>query len=143
LLDSLNNRVIGRSNGGFTTCLAAHISVQGTLTIANAGHLPPYLNGSEITVPGSLPLGLVADARYEASTFKLDPGDRLTFVSDGVPESQNKSGTLFGFDQTRSISRQPAAEIAHAARSFGQLDDITVVTVEFSGAAAAPSAAQA
>ena len=134
LLNSLNDRAIGRSNGGFTTCLAAHIAANGLLTIANAGHLPPYLNGSEIAVPGSLPLGLVAGTHYETSAFKLSPSDRLTFVSDGVPEAQSKSGALFGFDQTRSISRQPAAEIAQAARSFGQLDDITVVTVEFSGA---------
>jgi hypothetical protein len=143
LLRSLNDRVIGRSNGGFTTCMAAHITAQGLLTIANGGHLAPYLNGSEIAVSGSLPLGIVAGAHYENSTLKLNPGDRLTFVSDGVPESQNKLGALFGFDQTRAISRQPAAEIAQAARAFGQLDDITVVTVEISGATAISSAAQA
>ncbi len=136
MLRSLNDRMMGRSHDGFTTCLAAHIASDGLLTVANAGHLPPYLNGSEIAVPGSLPLGLVAGTQYEATAFKLTLGDRLTFVSDGVPESQNKSGALFGFDRTRSISRQPAAQIANAARAFGQLDDITVVTVEFSGAAA-------
>ncbi len=143
LLRSLNDRVMGRSHDGFTTCLAAHIAADGLLTVANAGHLPPYLNGSEIAVPGSLPLGLVAGTQYEATAFKLKPGDRLTFVSDGVPESQNKSGALFGFDRTRALSRQPAAQIANAARAFGQLDDITVVTVEYSGTIATPSAAQA
>jgi hypothetical protein len=143
LLRSLNDRMMGRSRDGFTTCLAAHITAQGLLTVANAGHVPPYLNGSEIAVPGSLPLGILAGAGYATSTFKLKPGDRLTFVSDGVPESQTKSGELFGFDRTRSISRQPAPQIAEAARAFGQFDDITVVTVEFSGAAIAPNAAQA
>ena len=48
LLRSLNDRLMGRSHGGFTTCLAAHISAEGRLTMANAGHLPPYLNGREI-----------------------------------------------------------------------------------------------
>ncbi len=142
LVSSLNDRMMGRSQDGFSTCLAAHITAGGLLTVANAGHLPPYLNGSEIAVPGSLPLGIVAGAHYETSTFKLKPGDRLTFVSDGVPEAQAKSGELFGFDRTRSISRQPAAEIAEAARTFGQSDDITVVTVEFSGTAA-PASVQA
>ncbi|MGD0097159.1 MAG: SpoIIE family protein phosphatase [Terracidiphilus sp.] len=143
LLCSLNDRAMGRSHGGFTTCLAAHITAGGLLTLANAGHVPPYLNGLEIVVPGSLPLGIVEHAQYETVTFTLKPGDRLTFVSDGVPESQDKSGTLLGFDRTQSISRKPAAEIAEAARNFGQLDDITVVTVEFSGATAAPVIAQA
>jgi len=134
MLASLNERMMGRTQGGFTTCLAAHLTVDGLLTVANAGHLPPYLNGSEIGVPGSLPLGIVSPVRYESTTTQLQPGDRLTFVSDGVVEAQSKSGQLFGFERTRQISRQPAAEIAEAARAFGQSDDITVVTVEFSGA---------
>jgi hypothetical protein len=143
LLRSLNDRMMGRSHDGFTTCLAAHITAGGLLTVANAGHVPPYLNGTEFAIPGSLPLGIVAGAQYETSTFQLKPGDRLTFVSDGVPESQTKFGELFGFDRTRSISRQPAVDIAEAARLFGQFDDITVVTVEFSGSTTTPAAAQA
>jgi sigma-B regulation protein RsbU (phosphoserine phosphatase) len=142
LLRSLNDRVMGRSHGGFTTCLAAHIAADGRLTVANAGHLPPYLNGEEVAVSGSLPLGIVPHAQYETAKFTLSPGDRLTFVSDGVVEAQStspsKTSELFGFDRTRSISRQPAAEIAEAARAFGQSDDITVVTVEFSAAAVTP-----
>ena len=136
LLASLNEHMMGRSQGGFTTCLAAHITAEGLLTLANAGHLPPYLNGSELAVPGSLPLGIVAQGQYETTVLALASGDRLTFVSDGVVEAQSRSRELFGFDRTRAISRQPAARIAEAARAFGQLDDITVVTVEFSGAAA-------
>jgi serine phosphatase RsbU (regulator of sigma subunit) len=135
LLSALNDRAMGRSQGGFTTCLAAHITPHGLLTIANAGHLPPYLNGQEMAIPGSLPLGVVAPAHYECATMILAPGDRLTFVSDGVVEAKSRSGELFGFDRTRAISRDPATRIAAAARAFGQLDDITVVTVEFSGSA--------
>jgi len=140
LLRSLNDHLMGRSHSGFTTCLAAHISADGQLTLANAGHLPPYLNGEEIGIPGSLPLGILAGQRYETTSLKMSPGDRLTFVSDGVVEAQTQSkstpGELFGFDRTRDLSRQPAARIAEAAHAFGQLDDITVVTVEFSGAVA-------
>jgi serine phosphatase RsbU (regulator of sigma subunit) len=140
LLASLNDRIMGHAQGGFTTCLAAHINAGGRLTLANAGHLPPYLNGEELAIPGSLPLGILSPANYESTTTQLAPGDRLTFVSDGVVEAQSKpkpnSGELFGFDRTRTLSLQPAATIAQAAQSFGQLDDITVVTVEYFGTAA-------
>jgi serine phosphatase RsbU (regulator of sigma subunit) len=140
LLLSLNDHLMSRSHSGFTTCLAAHISADGHLRVANAGHLPPYLNGEEIGIPGSLPLGILAQQRYETISLRMSPGDRLTFVSDGVVEAQTQSkstpGELFGFDRTRELSRQPAASIAEAAHAFGQLDDITVVTVEFSGAVA-------
>ena len=145
LLASLNERMMGRSHGVFTTCLAAHITAQGLLTVANAGHLPPYLNGCEVAVPGSLPLGIVAGTEYETTALALAPGDRLTFVSDGVVEAQGKTppwcGDLFGFDLTRALSVFPAQRIADAARGFGQSDDITVVTVEFCGAEAAVTTA--
>jgi serine phosphatase RsbU (regulator of sigma subunit) len=96
-------------------------------------------------VPGALPLGILAQAQYQCTSLQLAPGDRLTFVSDGVVEAQSKTpfkaAELFGFDRTRQLSRQPAAEIAEAARLFGQSDDITVVTVEFSGSGVALAAA--
>jgi phosphoserine phosphatase RsbU/P len=141
LLCCLNDRMMGRAHGGFTTCLTAHITAEGFVTLANAGHLAPYLNGEELAVPGSLPLGILADPDYECCTVQLEPGDRLTFVSDGVVEAQLSAGTkshakspeLFGFDRTRELSREPATVIAEAARAFGQTDDITVVTVEFTG----------
>ena len=137
VLRSLHDRMMGRSHGGFTTCLAAHISAGGLLTVANAGHLPPYLNGAEVAVPGALPLGILPHPEYEVVTVQLAPGDRLTFVSDGVVEAQAKllprPGELFGFDLTRALRVFPAHRIADAAAGFGQTDDITVVTVEFSG----------
>ena len=136
LLASLNERVLGRAHGGFTTCMVAHLSAQGKLTVANAGHLPPYLNGTELPIPGSLPLGILPNVYFETAEFTLAPGDRLTFVSDGVVEAQDRSGQLFGFDRTRELSCEPASRIAEAARLFGQSDDITVVTIEFSGAPA-------
>jgi len=133
LLASLNDRMMGRSHGGFVTCMAAHLNGEGLLSIANAGHLPPYLNGEEIAAPGSLPMGLMTGARYETLDLQLAAGDRLTFVSDGVVEAQSRTGELLGFERTREVSRQPAEAIARTAREFGQQDDITVVTVEFKG----------
>jgi serine phosphatase RsbU (regulator of sigma subunit) len=134
LLASLNERMMGRSRGGFTTCLAARFSASGLLTVANAGHLPPYINGKELEILGALPLGILEGAEYETTTVQLSPGDYITFLTDGVPEAQTKAGELFGFERTRLASTEPADRIAHAACSFGQSDDVTVVTAEFSGA---------
>ena len=50
-------------------------------------------------------------------------------VSDGVLEAENRSGELFGFERTREISGRSAREIAEAAKTWGQNDDITVVTM--------------
>jgi sigma-B regulation protein RsbU (phosphoserine phosphatase) len=129
LLASLNERLIGRTNGGFSTALAAHITADGWVTIANAGHLSPYLDGSEVQLPPALPLGVMGGAAYEVSQFYLAHGSRLTFYSDGVIEAQNPQGELFGFDRAKAISTAPADVIVEAAKQFGQEDDITVVTI--------------
>jgi serine phosphatase RsbU (regulator of sigma subunit) len=126
----LNERLRGRSSGGFATCIALHIDANGTLRIANAGHLPPYLNGAELPVEGSLPLGLQPEIEYPSLTFEIEPGDRLTLLSDGVVEATNANREMFGFERARAISTKSAAQIAEAAGEFGQRDDITVLIVE-------------
>ena len=135
ILAELNRRLAGRIHDGFATCLIVRLDEQGRLTLANAGHLPPYRNGIELPMPGALPLGMLTGVTYELITTQLNPGDRLTFVSDGVVEAQNKAGELLGFDRTQALSTKSAAEIVDIANLFGQVDDITVVTIEFQGTA--------
>jgi len=108
----------------------ARIAADGGVTIANAGHLSPYLDGQEIELQGALPLGVVKNAAYQVTRFHLPQGSLLTFYSDGVVEAQNAEGELFGFERGKAISTQPAAAIVEAATRFGQEDDITVVTIE-------------
>ena len=77
---------------------------------------------------------------YPESRFQIDSGDRLTFVSDGVVEAANPSGEMFGFARTLAISNQSVRRIAAAATQFGQQDDITVLSVVRTIAAAAAPA---
>jgi Stage II sporulation protein E (SpoIIE) len=130
MLRRLHDRLLGRTGGGFSTALAACIDANGLVTIANAGHLSPYLDGQEVELPGALPLGIAGGGQYETTSFELQPGSRLTFYSDGVVEAQNQNGELFGFERAREISIEPAASILAAAVRFGQFDDITVVTIK-------------
>jgi hypothetical protein len=129
LLAGLNERLVGRSGGGFSTAVAAHFAPTGTVTLSNAGHLSPYLDGREVQLPGALPLGVARAISYESTMLQLNPGSRLIFYSDGVVEAQNLDGELFGFERARDVSTQPAATIVEAAKSFGQQDDITVVAI--------------
>jgi len=134
ILSRLNAQLAASSDGGFVTCHCAHIALSGILTLANAGHLPPYRNGEELPLPPTLPLGVSSDAEYAETTIRLTPGDALTLLSDGVVEAQSATGELFGFDRTRAISNQSAEQIAAAAQAHGQQDDITVLTLRFAPA---------
>ena len=127
ILESMN-RVLAGSDS-CATCQAAWFGANGELILANAGHLPPYLNSQEIAIPGALPLGILAEARYEEVHLYLHPGDRILLLSDGVVEARRPSGEIFGFDRMHNLSNQSAFYVAEAAKDFGQEDDITVLTV--------------
>jgi serine phosphatase RsbU (regulator of sigma subunit) len=129
LLMRLNRQIAETHDEGFITCVCARITPQGEVTVANAGHLPPYLNGEEMLLEPDLPLGIATEEKYVEHAFRLEPGDHLTLLSDGVVEARDARGMLFGFERTRAISAQPASAIAAAALEFGQEDDITVLTL--------------
>ncbi len=130
VLRTLNQRLWGRGQA-HATCLAMHITGDGKVTLANAGHMPPYLNGKEYPMEGALPLGMVESAEFPVMHFQLQPGDTLMLLSDGVAEAQDAQGQLFGFERIETMLRQPitAAEVATAAQAFGQQDDISVMRV--------------
>jgi len=126
ILALLNERLQGR---GLVTCLAMRIDRNGNAELANAGHLPPYINGKELALDGAFPLGALPGVSFPIQRFRLGAGESLLLVSDGVVEARNSAGELFGFERTRAIATQSAENIAHAAQAFGQEDDITVLTL--------------
>ncbi len=127
VLAHLNRALFGKMRGGFVTCGCALFDRDGTMAVANAGHLPPYSEGREVEVESGLPLGVIRDADYAEA--RMCVSGAVTFVSDGVVEAASATGELFGFDRTRAVAGNPAQEIAAAAKEWGQNDDITVVTV--------------
>jgi hypothetical protein len=129
ILAAMNERMLARSQGGFTTCLVLRAESDGTLTVANAGHIAPYLDGRELELENGLPLGLAAGAVYAESRFTLATHKQLMLITDGVAEARSKGGELFGFDRTTAISTEPAEKVVRTAQAFGQDDDITVVTL--------------
>ncbi len=130
MLHMLNQRLIGRSNA-VATCMALRITADGEVILANAGHLPPYLNGEPLAIAGALPLGIIEDAEFSIKCFQLNDGDRLVLISDGIVEATNSEGQLFSFERVLELLRatKSAAEVVSAAQSFGQEDDISIISV--------------
>jgi serine phosphatase RsbU (regulator of sigma subunit) len=134
ILNILNERL---QNRGVATCLALRIDDDGHVTSASAGHIPPYLNGDEVSMEGTLPLGITPGIEYPTERWRLENGDALVLITDGVIEAQNIAGDLFGFDRVRDLvlRHATAASLAAAAKQFGQQDDITVLSIESQRAA--------
>ena len=130
VLSALNLLLVGRSDAQ-ATCLALRISKDGAVTLANAGHIAPYLNGEPLPMEGALPLGLIESAESSVMHFQLKKDDKLMLMSDGVAEATDRDGQLFGFERVHHLLRtaKSAAEVAGAAQTFGQEDDISVISI--------------
>jgi serine phosphatase RsbU (regulator of sigma subunit) len=130
VLTELNQRLLGRGEAA-ATCLALRIAADGMATLANAGHVPPYLNDEPLAMEGALPLGILDGAEFSLMRFNLAEGDRLVLMSDGIAEATDADGQLFGFERVHELMRtaRSATEVAKAAQSFGQEDDISVISV--------------
>jgi hypothetical protein len=89
ILAAMNQRMLGRSQGGFTTSLVLRADADGALTVANAGHIAPYVNGHELLLENGLPIGIAPGIKYPENTFSLLPDARLTLLTDGVLEATN------------------------------------------------------
>lgn len=131
ILLELNRRLCGHMQESFVTCLVVRVDDGGRLTLANGGHLPPFLNGNEIPFSGSMPLGLTLGAEYAQTNLEMRIGDRAVLLTDGVPEARNEQGLLLGFSQVGTLLRDGATAkaIADAAQLYGQNDDLTVISI--------------
>lgn len=129
----------------FVTCLYAILNPRsGKITFANAGHNLPYLcqqnRVDELRATG-MPLGLLPNMTYEEKDFKLAPGARLLMYSDGLVESHNEQGEMFGFPRLRQLLGENTFKQGMIPYLLEQLseftgpgweqeDDVTFLTLE-------------
>jgi phosphoserine phosphatase RsbU/P len=118
-----------------------------------AGHPGPLrvARGARPAVPDSpsLPIG-VADVGYQEQALRLEPGDRLYLYSDGITEAMNRAEEPFGRRRLLQALEQALGEPLEAGLEavLGEVqqwggggrpkDDISILGVEFTGAAARP-----
>ncbi|HLI75550.1 MAG TPA: SpoIIE family protein phosphatase [Acidobacteriaceae bacterium] len=124
------NTALGGDGAIFATCMLLQFSMQtATVTIANAGHLPAYCNRCELEITTALPLGMSPDAIFPEESFSLCGGEHIVLMTDRVPEAMH-ARELFGFERAGALTHRCAAQIADVARAFGQMDDITVLSID-------------
>ncbi|MCP4376238.1 MAG: SpoIIE family protein phosphatase [bacterium] len=144
-LAELNDDICGQdlSSCNFCTALYAVLDVANlTLTYARAGHPSPVLvhrDGSveSLEADGCL-LGVFEDAAFEARTVSLEPGDRVVLYTDGVCDSldgKTSSSFIDIFESVLSLRQadmmmEITSRVEEACANGGQVDDITVMTLE-------------
>ncbi len=150
LLAEINQDMAGEiKKGMFISAIYGVIDLRTfTIRFARAGHNPPLLfrqrdfSLAEIT-PAGIALGLGDPTLFgmilEDTEVVLNPGDTMTFYTDGVTEAENSEGQEYGLqafmDAIRRSARQGARgileHVAHHLTRFSagapQQDDITML----------------
>ena len=145
------NTMVGEDVGEerFVTMLLAKLDPEKrTLVYASAGHSPAFILGSDGAVKSELrrtgmPLGVMQDAEYTVSKpLRLAKGDVLVLLTDGLEETTNPEGELFGTGRILEAvhkSRQVKAakivkSVFEALENFSgnaeQVDDLTMIVAK-------------
>jgi len=146
------NRVLHRKapKHMFTAlCLLGIDPAARTLAFVNAGLCRPLLRlpgrVTELVSDGpALPLGALADTRYQAREVGLPPGAVVVAFTDGVPEALDRRGEEYGYERlarllagldtealsAREIAAAIVADVARFAAGSRRHDDQAVVVVK-------------
>lgn len=141
------NRILHRSRltTKFVSLFYGEFEAEGEIVYVNAGHTPPivlsYATGAfaELDSTGMV-LGPSPDARYGRRALKMEPGDVMLLVTDGIPEAHDHKGREFGTERLRKLMvehrKKPAKELAERVLEAVEKwsngpaeDDRTVVVV--------------
>jgi sigma-B regulation protein RsbU (phosphoserine phosphatase) len=151
LLERLNRHIVESSaSNKFITMLLAELDpLSGVLHYMNAGHNPGILLHRDGSVDplgaGGLPLGLMAEARFQSRALTLEPGDLLCIYSDGITEAESVAEEEFGMERLIDLLRRerhrPLSELMEVipqvvgehSQGLPQGDDQTLVLARRDG----------
>ncbi len=160
VLRDLNNWLNNSERGVMTTAAAiSYFPPIRLLSVSYAGHPPAWFyDGTTAqwerlrveSPPASerrlvdLPLAADAETAFSRRKRRVNPGDRLFVVTDGVLEAPNDAGEFFGEQRLEALLRQQgAAQLDHLAEAILQAvrqhtghpalahDDVTLMLAEF------------
>ena len=128
----------------------------GVVSFVNAGHPAPHLvaaagEAKRIDAKPAIPLGIRQQARYQAQTLSIRPGDAVFVCSDGVFEALDEQGNLFSLERLDQLLRASGAlapqDMVHAVKqavdaftgAAPRADDVTALALRWlpAGSAAA------
>ena len=144
-IKSLNTFICKRAPGEKYLTLAALRYYEGRpdgiqVELVNGGHVSPLVvraDGKVETITdGDPPVGLFDFAQFHAIPVKLEIGDRILLLTDGITEAEDVQGIPFGTAQLeRYIGEPKAVEVLFSAldqfcTGTRPQDDQTILTID-------------
>ncbi len=131
-LEFLNKNLVARyPSGNYISVTYCRLDrSNGSVILANGGMPFPFLvRGTRIRrLPvAGVPLGLLEGITHEEFKMRLEPGDTLVLLSDGVTEALNPQGDFYDLDRfTDSVVRHSGEGIAeYLASLYSELRQFT------------------
>ena len=147
------NQEIARDNPGalFVTAIAGILDVRtGEMELCSAGHEAPILLRNSaapcsLTVTGGPPLCILEDFVYPSDLIRLQSGDLLLMMTDGVTEAQDAAQILYGLERVMaycstiqdeqrgvlSVCQGLYDDVKRFVRDAEPFDDITIMAIRF------------
>jgi serine phosphatase RsbU (regulator of sigma subunit) len=139
----VNEFLCTRNVGKYATMVIVRLFADGRIEYLNCGHIYPIATfGAEVRqlVEGGLIVGLIPGAVYTSAHDVLRPGERLLLATDGVTETENANGDLFGTTELCNVALDRGIDgILDAVLQFRSpaeaLDDCTLLDIRYTGQA--------
>lgn len=150
IMQNLNNFLCKQTSASnFVTALLGIINLKtGELEFSNAGHTPMIIRKSDLSYKifaetHSYPLGIFANKEIHSTTIKLEKGEEIILVTDGVTETMNATEDFLGLKGLENIIKnlsstnpeQTVRQIFQQVHSFAQntpqKDDITILVIDY------------
>jgi phosphoserine phosphatase RsbU/P len=131
--------------GSFVTLFHAQIDIaHRRLAYIDAGHGHVFIrraNGTALALPErGMPLGIVANQKYDEGIVDLQPGDALVLYSDGLvdmwPQPEHHGSILADMLANTHGAQQMVDRLVSLPALLGPLDDDLTVVVLYCSAAA-------
>jgi len=149
VLGGLNRILSSEAHGQFVSAAYVWIDTEKRNALYSAAGHPPLLcwrnrRGEMQRIESNgLLFGVEPDSEYPVCCVPLEPSDRLLLYTDGVTETENAAGEVFGDRQLERVVRdnrlQPASELSPQVLSelqrwrpaaVNQQDDVTLIVVD-------------
>lgn len=147
-VNRINNSLSGMNIDRFVTMSLCLIDRRdSTLTVVNAGHMPPIVRRADGTIEtvasaeSGLPLGILDDFEYSSCDMVLNEGDVIVMYTDGLNEAMNEKDELLTTESMIEELRQGQAKTSqkigeqicqHVMRHMGfrePIDDMCMVCI--------------
>ena len=144
---STNSSIPSSAVNMFVTAQAAYLLSGQEPEARYAGHCPAFLSRPTEPLPEQLnaeglPLGIQADYIYEERLFKLNEGERIVFITDGIYEAEEQAGEMLGLNgfaqqlphiwrgNFEEFPENALAVVATHAQGGASQDDKTLLALE-------------